>query len=74
MLDSNPMDTNSESKTLGDNGRQRSLVCCSSWSHRVRHDLANWTRLASFSFLCHVTLWLKGESFYALYIVNEYLL
>ena len=26
-------------QTLEDSGGQRSLVCCSSWSHRVGHDL-----------------------------------
>lgn len=28
------------SKTQGDSGGQRNLVCCSSWDHRVEHDIA----------------------------------
>ena len=27
-------------RPLGDSEGQRSLVCCSAWGHRVRHDLA----------------------------------
>ena len=27
-------------QTLGDSEGQGSLVCCSPWGHRVRHDLA----------------------------------
>ena len=27
-------------QTMGENGGQRSLVCCSPWGHIVRHDLA----------------------------------
>ena len=33
------MDMKSE-QTLGDIEGQGSLVCCSPWGHRVRHDLA----------------------------------
>ena len=28
-------------QTVGDSEGQGSLVCCSSWDHKVRHDLAN---------------------------------
>ena len=38
-------------QTLGDSEGQGSLVCCSSWGHRVGHDLAMEQRIYTHNYM-----------------------
>ena len=43
-------------QTLGDNEGQGSLLCCSPWAHRVRHNLATEPKhITNFMLLHHLS-------------------